>query len=225
MLARGATIGSVVASFCGSCSAGRCAQAQWLDALSLLPTLLLRRRVLEHFLRTFNGARLHGSQWRVVGAEGFVGKQHRPVPQAELERVDPETGEYTFERAKGYPKAPDWRHMPAENAGGLAALSDSSPRTLNRHRFELRRLELIASKQPPYTAPDAKKQRGPDGRWAYAQHWLRVPPTPEMLARWRGRPAELPPTPAPRRRRPYSVAQAPRVHELEQLAARAERVA
>lgn len=218
MLARGEPIGAVLASFLGSCSAGRAAQGLWLLFLSTLPTLQLRRRVLEHFLRTFNGARLHGSQWRVVDAGGFVGRQHRRVPREPIERVDPCTGEYSCERPKGYPKAPDWRHMPTDSAGGLAALSHRSPRQLNRYRRALRAGEMMASEQPPYDAPDAVRPRRANGTWAYAQHWLRVPPTPEMLARWRGRPAET------RRRvpvlaqRPFSAAQPPRAHELQDAA-------
>lgn len=218
MLARGEPIGAVLASFLGSCSAGRAAQGLWLLFLSTLPTLGLRRRVLEHFLRTFNGARLHGTQWRVVDAAGFVGRQHSKVPREPLERVDPETGEYSFERAKGYPSDPLHRYCPGESAGGIAAESHRSPRQLNRYRRELRAGKMMASEQPPYDAPDAVRPRRANGTWAYAQHWLRVPPTPEMLARWRGRPAET------RRRvpvlaqRPFSAAQPPRAHELQDAA-------
>lgn len=218
MLARGEPIGAVLASFLGTCSAGRAAEGMWLSFLSTLPTLHVRRSVLEHFLRTFNGARLHGAQWRVVDSAGFVGRQHNQVPREPLERVDPETGEYSFERPHGYPSAPDWTYCPGESAGGLAALSDRSPRQLNRYRHALRAGKLMASKQPPYDAPDATRPRRANGKWAYAQHWLRVPPTPEMLARWRGRPAETRRRPQVLSQMPFSAAQAPRAAELQDMA-------
>lgn len=231
MLARGEAISAIVASFCGGCSAGRAAQAGYLEALSELPTLRVRRRVLEHFLRTFNGARLHGSQWRVVDYAGYVGRQHDAVPKHPVERVDPHTGEYSYERPKGYPnKGPkgrsdtNKRYCPTERAGGLAALSDRSPRTLNEYRRKLRAVGVWASKQPPVEARDAVRPRRSDGTWAYGQHWLRLPPTPEMLSRWRGRTAS-PPLHDVRHapQRPYSAAQPPRAATLGRLAALAER--
>lgn len=225
MLAAGAPLSEVIASFCGACSAGRAATALWLQFLMMIPTLHSRRKVLEHFLRTFNGARLHGAQWRVVDAAGFVGAQHERVP-LELERIDPTTGEYTCERPKGYRSDPEHRHKRAPRgfgAGGLADLSKRSPRQLNRYRATLRAGRIIASRQPPYDATDAVRPRRSDGTWAYAQHWLVLPPTPEMLARWRGRTA--PPVHDYRAlsARPWSAAQAPRVGDLAELAQLAER--
>lgn len=218
MLAKRAPIAAVLASFLGNCSAGRAAQGLWLQFLSMLPTLHVRRRVLEHFLRTFEHARRHGSQWRVVDAGGYVGRQHNPVPLEPVERVDPETGEYTYQRAHGYKSAPDWCHCPKGSAGGLAAHSNRSPRQLNRYRRALRRGEMISSEQPPYAAPDAVRPRRRDGKWAYAQYWLRVPPTPEMLARWRGRPEEPIRKRAELLQRPFSAEQPPRASELQDLA-------
>lgn len=196
MLAAGATIAAVLWSFLGSCSAGRAAMRRWLEYLATIPTLRRRRAVLEHFLRTFNGARLHGSMWRVIGPEGFVGAQHVDVPREPVERVDPVTGEYTYELARGYPNKgpkgrsdPNKRHCPSASAGHLAAHQGRAPHTLNAYRKHMREGGIIGSEQPPYNAPDAVRPRRSDGTWAYAQHWLRVPPTPEMLARWRGRTA------------------------------------
>lgn len=196
MLAAGMKIGAVLWSFLGSCSAGRAAERLWLEYLATIPTLRRRRAVLEHFLRTFNGAAKHGAQWRVVGAAGYVGDQHADVPPELVERVDPSSGEYTCEREHGYPSDPDRRHCPSASAGGIAAHSDKSPHTLNAYRRHMREGGIMASTQPPYDAPDAVRPRHADGTWAYAQHWLKVPPTPEMLARWRGRtapPGWLPP--------------------------------
>lgn len=220
MLHDGAALSEVIASFCGSDSAGRAATALWLQFLTTIPTLHSRRKVLEHFLRTFNGAQLHGSQWRVVNADAFVGAQHERVPLEPVERVDPATGEYTCERAKGYKCDPDHRHKPAPRgfgAGGLADLSKRSPRQLNRYRGALRAGRIMASRQPPYDATDAVRPRRADGTWAYAQHWLVLPPTPEMLARWRGRTA--PPVRDYRAlsARPWTAAQAPRASDLHEL--------
>lgn len=219
MLARGELIAAVLASVLGSCSAGRAAQAMWLAFLSSIPTLGVRRRVLEHFLRTFEGAERHGSQWRVIGAAGFVGRDHERVPRAPVERVDPDTGEYSYQRPRGYPSDPERRHCPSESAGGIAAHSGRSPHTLRRYRAEMRRGQLIGSEQPPYDAPDAVRPRRGDGRWAYAQLWLRMPPTPEMIRRWRGR------TAAPLRelaRRAQDVPAHPRADDLRALSERVE---
>lgn len=228
MLAAGELIGAVLASFLGNCSAGRAMQAVWLAFLAQLPTLGRRRRVLEHFLRTFDAAELHGSQWRVIGAGGYVGRQHEDIGAEQVERVDALTGEYTFEVPKGYPCDPGKRHCPARrggSAGGLAAHSHRSPKQLNRYRQTLRAGKIMASEQPPHDAPDAVRPRRPDGTWAYAQHWLALPPTPEMLARWRGRTA--PPLRDYRRvaGRPYTPAQPPRAGELRELGELAQREA
>jgi hypothetical protein len=214
MLHRGEALAAVLASVLGTCSAGRAAQATFLQRLAdAAPTLRVRRRLLEHWLRTFERATQHGSQWRVIGADAFVGRQHGPLELTE--RFDLETGEvhHTSKR----------RYCPAARAGGLSAHSDRSPRTLHTYRGRLRTAQLMGSKQPPYNASDAKRPRNPDGQWAYAQHWLTFAPPPALLARWRGskRKPKVRATRLPERS--YSAAQPPRVDDLRALGAYAER--
>ncbi len=212
MLHRGEPIGAVVESLCGNCSAGRAAQALMLQRLAdAAPTLPARRRLLEHWLRTFEHAQRHGSQWRAIGPGTFVGHQHGPLEVTE--RFDPETGE-VFHRRKR-------RYTPAARAGGLAARSGRSPRQLHRYRGSLRTALLMCSKQPPHDARDAQRSAG--GQWAYAQHWLPFAPPPALLARWAGSKRK----PKVRRTRPaaraYTAAQPPRADDLRMLAAYAER--
>lgn len=216
MLHEGLALSLVVGSFCGHDSAGRAAQAAWLQFLSRLPTLHSRRAVLEHFLRTFNGAKKHGAQWRVVDASGFVGRRHVQRPRSV---VDPESGEVLdageLERV----------HCPSGEAGGLAALQGRSPRQLDRYRHWLRLVGILGSAQPRADAPDAVRPRSGDGRWAYAQHWLRMPPTPEMLRRWGARGGFGAETYADKGRGPrgpFSAAQPPRADDLRELAAHAD---
>jgi len=219
MLARGEPLSEVLRSFLGDCSAGRAALGTWLSYLATLPTVHVRRAVLEHFLRTFEAAQHHGAQWRVVGPGGFTGKQHLP---AEREQLDPMTGEIT--PGQSYPRTPAKRHCPKRSAGGIAARSGKSPRTCNRYRAALRDGGLIGSTQPNATASDAVLPRSGDGRWAYAQHWLRFPPTPEMLRRWRGRRRQPPVRPtAPKSHTTFSPARPPRADDLRALGALAER--
>lgn len=180
MLWRGELIGAVLASFLGNCSAGRAAQQIWLAVLMQLPTLHARRKVLEHFLRMFELAERHGSMWRVVSPAAFVGHQHEWRP---LVCVDPETGE-VFEHVTKLKRY----YCPKARAKGLAEAQHKSPRQLNRYRRFLRSTAIMASKRPPAHARDAvmPRARRPNGEWAYAQHWLTLAPTPEMLRRWRG---------------------------------------
>lgn len=225
MLARGEPIARVLQSHLGTDSAGRAALGTWLSYLSTLPTLELRRRVVEHYLRTFDYAQRHGSMWRVVDRRAFVGRQHEDVDdELALERIDPESGEVVHRPHKRYRSDPTRRHCPAARAGGLAAHTGRSPRTLNRYRASLRGAAIMASTQPPVGAPDAVRPRRSDGTWAYAQHWLVLPPTPAMLERWRGRtapPVPLPPkVPAHR----YTAAQAPRADVLSALSELVERL-
>jgi hypothetical protein len=218
MLARGEALSAVVGSFCGYCSSGRAAQAAWLAYLARLPTLHSRRQHVEHFLRTFNGAVRHGSQWRVVDWEGFVGRQHVLVPHV-VEVIDPESGE-VFEQHTGKLRR---AHCPAESAGGLGAEQHRAPRSLNRYRASMREGGLINSRQPPAGAQDAKRPRSGDGRWAYAQHWLRLPPTPEMLRRWGARTVRVRQPMGEVPAGPFSAAQPPRADDLQALAELAER--
>lgn len=193
----------------------------WLAYLARFPTLALRRRVFEHFLRTFDQAELHGTQWRAGGPAAYVGRQHVSV-ERDVERFDPETGEVHHDRVI------ELKHCPAEQAGGLAARSGRSPRTLNRYRESMRANGLIGSTQPPHDASDAR--RAANGKWAYAQLWLRFPPPPEMIARWRRwaklrkkRPQRPQEPAAARRYAAYDDVEPPRVGDLLAIAAFAER--
>jgi hypothetical protein len=214
----GAPLSEVLASVFGSDSAGRAAQALWLSYLATIPTLAVRRQVLAHFLRTFERAQLHGRQWRATGPSTYVGRQHELCART-VEYLDPETGEYLTRPSAELVR----RHVPASRAGGLAAAHGRAPRTLNRYRAHLRSGGLMRSAQPPAGAPDATVPRTGDGRWAYAQHWLAFPPTPEMIRRWRTfgkRPKRsyTPPTP------PGAInLSAPRADDLRALKRAAER--
>lgn len=216
MLAAGAPLLAVLISFLGADSAGRAETARWLQALAELPTLHSRRAVLAHFLRTFEHAQLHGSQWRAVDHRAFVGRAHE-LERELSEHFDMATGEVSHvERIRR-------RHCPAKRAGGLAARSGRSPRQLHRYRAHLRAAELMCSKQPPVDASDAVRPRASDGRWAYAQHWLARPPTPEMLSRWRAHKRRKPVRRTQLPTGPFTAAVPPRVDALRALAAHAER--
>ena len=177
-LADGAPLSHVIGMLVGEDSAGRAAHGMILQILSDLPTLHSRRKVLEHFLRTFEWCHQHGSQWRVTGAEAFVGQVRQTLTEL-IEKFDPDRGEVTHEEVTSE------KYLPSESAGGLAAHSDRSPRQLHRYREFMRKGGLMRSQQPPSEASDAEKPRSPDGRWAYAQHWLAFRPTPAMVARWK----------------------------------------
>jgi hypothetical protein len=172
MLANGAPLMDVVNRACGASDAGREHAARWRVLLHEIPQKAHRRRLFGHFLRTFNGARPHGSQWRVVDAEGFVGKRYE---MGWRDVVDEATGEVTRKRGR--------KHVPKARAGGLAAKEGRSPRTLDRDRRLMRAGRIIGTEQPPRTAPDAFFPAGDDPEYPYAQLWLTLPPSPEMIAR------------------------------------------
>jgi hypothetical protein len=215
MLARGEPLTAVLASHLGSDSAGRAALGQWLAFLGGFPTLHVRRQVLEHYLRTFERAELHGRQWRATGPSTYVGRQHELAPEM-VEYLDPETGEFLTRESGKFVR----KHVPARRAGALSASQRRSPRTLNRYRQSLRAARILASAQPPVGASDAATPRTGDGRWAYAQHWLVLPPTPEMLRRWRAFSARRKARPASR---PVPAPLAPRADDLRALSRHAER--
>jgi hypothetical protein len=181
MLANGAPLADVVASACGASDGGREHAARWRVLLNEIPQRAHRRRVFGHFLRTFNGCRPHGSMWRVVDVEGFVGKRYE---LGWRDVVDDATGE-----VKGRKRGR--KHVPKARAGGLAVKEGRSPRTLDRDRELMRAGKLIGSQQPPRIDPqtgeppaDAYWPAGDDPQHPYAQHWLILPPSHEMIQRW-----------------------------------------
>jgi len=198
MLAAGAPLVDVIASACGASDAGRMHAERWRVLLAEIPQKAHRRRVFEHYLRTFNGARLHGSQWRVVDAEGYVGQRYA---MGWREDVDDSTGEVT----KRWGRV----HMPAKSAGGLAAQQQSprtdggniSPRSCDRYRELMRAGKLIGSEQPNgEKADDAYWPARDDAQYPYGQLWLTLPPSPEMIAAWLANPPPVhPKRPAPKR--------------------------
>jgi hypothetical protein len=187
----------VLAMVLGECSQGRAALVAWMRFLQTIPDYGHRRQVVEQFLRVFEHAQRHGSQWRVTGAAAFVGHQHELVfepPRRQRFQICPETGE-----AIPLEQPARWRrsHVPQKRSGALAARMGRSARTLHRDRALMRRGGIMDSRRPPADASDATlpKRRQPNGRWAYAHHWLRLPPTPEMLRRWGARPRPTTPRP------------------------------
>lgn len=193
MLARGAPLMDVVASAHGASDAGREHTQRLRVLLAEIPQKSRRRRVFEHYLRMINGMRRHGSQWRVVDAEGYVGKRYE---MGWRDVVDEATGEVTREWGR--------KHVPAERAGGLAQREGHTPRTCDRYRQLMRAGKVIDSCQPPRIdkatgklTDDAWFPAGDDPQYAYAQLWLTLPPSHEMIARWLAYPApEHPKRPA-----------------------------
>lgn len=204
MLHRGDPVPHVLVAAFGADSAGRA----WIDRMSQLleqiPTAPLRRRVLEHFLRLFAGARRHGSQWRVVDRHGYVGRQVE-LGDRIVEKFDADTGEVTHDLVEARV------HVPGASAGGLAARSFDRrcPRTLIEYRAKLRDaqphavpigtrgrdrrrpagpLAVMGSCQPKVTDAGAVAPLAAGSCWAYAQHWLTLPPSPAMLEQWGARP-------------------------------------
>jgi hypothetical protein len=174
MLAKGRTIPDVVHELCGDCSRGRAWQRRLLSMLGSIPTAKSRRKVLEHFLRLFSGARRHGRMFRVADAWGYIGRQHR-------ERVDPETGEVRI-GPRGRPSC----HVPGGEAGGQAARDRRSPRQLQNYRRHLREHEIMGSQRTPWDATDAVRPSTEGACFAYSQHWLVGAPSPRMLSKLDG---------------------------------------
>jgi len=236
MLHRGDPLPHVLVAAFGACSAGRA----WIDRMTMLleqiPTPALRRRVLEQFLRLFAGARRHGSQWRVVDRHGYVGRQVE-LGDRVVEMFDQETGEVTHDVVEAR------SHVPGKSAGGLSARCHEHrcPRTLIEYRAKLRDaqphavpigkrgrdrrrpagpLAVMMSCQPKVTDAGAVAPLREGSCWAYAQHWLTLPPSPAMLEQWGARPNTRA-SAAPR----LGSAELPRLpSDPEQLSALLERV-
>lgn len=199
-LHRGEGVRSVLARFHGLDSDGRAWLLQWEELLNSCPTNHLRRKIVEHFLRTFEFVKQSGARVGVTGPEAFVGHRHAIATETH-ERVCPLTGEYRIT------KPGDRIHCPAARAGGLAAFDKRGPRTLDGYRQRMREAGLFGSNQPPPDAVDAVLPESHDGlgSWAYAHHWLRLPPSAEMRRRWGMRPPrEVPAAPRATKRAPAS---------------------
>lgn len=183
MLAAGAPLADVIASAFGASPQGRALATAWREKLAKLDQRAHRRRQFEHHLRTFNGLRRHGSQWRVVDRSGYVGKR------------------YTMA----------WRggrrvrvHVKVGSTGGLAELQGVHTRTVDRYREFARSEGLIGSCQPPRwdsatgeMTKDAWFPAGDDPQYAYGQLWLTMPLSREMIAKLEANPpAEHPKRPA-----------------------------
>lgn len=175
MLAAGQPLLWVLQSVFGTDSAGRAWLHRFWQVLEPLPTEHLRRQVTGHFLRMWSLAGLHGSQWRVIAPAAFVGHEH------EYQEIVDEFGEFMAKRV----------YVPKSRAGGMAAREKRSPRTLHRYRRVLRGgaggEAIMRSEQPPQSADDAVLPRQEGSCWAYAQHWLLLRPSPEMIRRWTGK--------------------------------------
>lgn len=183
MLSTGAPLIWVLQSAFGTDSAGRAWLQRFWGILEPLPTEHLRRQVTGHFLRMWSLAARHGSQWRVIAPQAFVGHEH------EIQEIVDEFGEFLVKRV----------YVPKRRAGGMAAREKRSPRTLHRYRRVLRGggggEAIMRSEQPPQTAEDAIRPRTEGACWCYAQHWLLLRPSPEMIRRWTGK-GPTPPMPA-----------------------------
>lgn len=234
MLHRGDPLPHVLVCAFGGDSGGRAWVEQMSALLEQIPTMALRRRVLGHFLRLFAGARRHGSMYRVVDELGYVGRQ-RELGDRVVEKFDETTGEVTHEILEV------GEHVPGAAAGGLAVREHRCPRTLIEWRARLRDaqphpepigkrgtnrrrprgpLAVMASSQPKPTDSGAVMPKREGACWAYAQHWLTLPPSAAMLEQWGARPDGRA-SAAPR----IGSAELPRLpDEPEQLRAVLERV-
>jgi hypothetical protein len=185
-LHNGAPLGKVVSDWCGYDAYGLAVAAFVMDVLRrAAPTLHSRRQLLEHVLRSFEWARPHGEQWRVINAAGFVGHHKAERPKL-VEVLDECTGELRKVESR---TETAWRNCPKGDAAGLAEHSDRSPRQLQRYRRTLRAGGLWGSQRPRWDAPDAVLPARPSGRpggtWAYSHHWLGFDPPPAMVERWK----------------------------------------
>lgn len=174
MLYRGEPIAVVLRHVFGRSDLGKLWVERFGVLLSLVPSHAHRRRIVRHFFRTFEGAKRHGSQWRVKDAAGYVGTRTELVTVHEF---DPASGEVLRTKQKR-------RHVRKGKQGGLAKIERKCARTLDRYRRLLRAGGLMNSKQPPRRASDAVMPKRPDAQWAYGQHWLALPPPPAVIARW-----------------------------------------
>lgn len=180
MLAQGASLLAVILSFCGKDSTGRAWMQSFQRCLGQIPTYVVRRRALAHWLRSFEHAQKSGGVYKVRDHHGFVGHDFIEVPCTE---VDPYTGEV-------YETALNRRgHCPAHRggiAGGLAARDKRAPRTLRRYRAWLKKgpNAVMRCKKVPYRAIDAVLPKTPGSTWAYAHLSLPAPPSAEMRRRW-----------------------------------------
>ena len=194
----------ILASAFGTDSAGREWQRQVRELLADLATPELRRRVLQHFLRLLDHMKKHGSMFRVVDAAGFVGRAVESVRELDETIVDELTGEVFCKYKTRSLHVPAFR---GGSAGGLAVREGRCPRTLHRYRNVLRggkrvpRDErprspkgrylrqcgpggVLGSSHPKKGDSGAVMPKSPDAQHPYAQHWLTLPPSPEMLRRW-----------------------------------------
>ena len=188
MLAKGAPLIEVLRSAFGSDESGRVWVQLWCDLLWAVPSQHKRRAIVRHFLNSWQGARRHGAQWRLVDELAYVGKRTELVT---VHEHDPRTGEVTSTKQKR-------RHVPKGETGGLAVREDRTPRTLDEYRRVMRIGGVWRSAQPDRDAEDAVLPDHADARWAYAQHWLALPPSAEMLRRFEF--YEPPPRKRPSRR-------------------------
>lgn len=201
----------------GDSREGLAMQAQWLWALSLLPTRHSRRQVLAHVLMSLEWSHRHAGHWRVTGAEAYIGRQHE---EHDTERFDPESGEVRMIQAGQY--------TPNHGPDTIATRSKRSATQCHRYRSAARKLGLIKTSRTPGDAPDGTKpwRQRDNGTWAYAHHWI-VDPPPALKARWaawekrRSKKRRRRPNKPDRRR--YTTQNPPRVSELAALGAWCER--
>lgn len=192
----------VLASAFGTDSAGREWQRQVRELLADCATPELRRRVLQHFLRLLDRMKKHGSMFRVVDDQGFVGAAVETVREPSETVIDELTGEVFVKYKSRKVHVSAFR---GGSAGGLAAREKRCPRTLHRYRHVLRGGKrclvkqrspkgrylrqcgpggVIGSSHPKKGDSGAVMPKRVDAEYPYAQHWLRLPPSPEMLRRW-----------------------------------------
>jgi len=187
MLHEGRSLPDVLRAAFGDDDGGRIWQRAMQRLLEQIPTIGKRRRVVHFFFRWWSAVTLHGSQYRVVDAGGFVGHKHELRPEIK-EVIDPESGE-VFE-CEGKVRL---HHVPKARAQGLSAREDLAPRTLDAYKRILRGADrqtprgksdmhgLVHVWQPKFDADGAVRPRAEGSKYAYAQARLLLPPSREML--------------------------------------------
>lgn len=177
MLHRGEPMRRVLRSMCGDDDSGRMWAERIMATLEAFACHRTRRKALELLLRTLEGARMHGSQWRVIDRAGWVGQRTEIAPALVY---DYETGEVLE-----HPTKTRRRHVPKRRARGLADRMDRSPRQLDRYRRVLRAGRVLRSQRTTRNMGAVVLPHG-DAFFGFAQTWLAFPPSTEMVRRFTG---------------------------------------
>lgn len=184
------------------------------EGLGRSPDSQLARRLARFGVRML--ARLKRGAKRglvLVGRKAFWGRVLVELERDEFADLEREAA-LAATGAAPQPAKRKRRHVPARQAGGIAAENQRSPRTIGRWAKLFRHFNLIGSRQPRGDADDAVLPRG--GSYAYPV-WSALREPPQRLMRalqelW-GEVVKQPPRRAPTRAR--APAPAPRTETTQ----------